>query len=302
MSDLNSMLSDFVDLNSMISEVEKSEKKSVFWRPTKPKTTVRILPPIKANGEKLPFFEHRVHWVNSQPYECLNQSVVDKDGNLHTACECPICKMTRALYNTKTDDAVALAKRITGRTRYVVRILVRDDPEYATTPVFYELPFSIYEKIKNAILSKEWGSLFGPLDGRDFDIVKSGEGMYTNYDSSSFKPMTSKIAEDNQKIVEVLTKAKDMSYNSLVNFKTPDDLKAVAMENDDVARFFGERPAQQPAINYTAPAAPVAVHVQAAPTAEVFTPTEDLVPPAAPAQQTTESAADELESLLSGLV
>ena len=195
-----------------------------------------------------------------------------------------------------------MAKRITGRTRYVVRILVRDDPEYATTPVFYELPFSIYEKIKNAILSKEWGSLFGPLDGRDFDIVKSGEGMYTNYDSSSFKPMTSKIAEDNQKIVEVLTKAKDMSYNSLVNFKTPDDLKAVAMENDDVARFFGERPAQQPAINYTAPAAPVAVHVQAAPTAEVFTPTEDLVPPAAPAQQTTESAADELESLLSGLV
>lgn len=287
MSDLNSMLSDFVDLSSMISEVEKSEKKSVFWRPTKQKTTVRILPPIKANGEKLPFFEHRVHWINAQPYECLNQTVVDKDGNMHTACECPICKMTRALYNAKTDDSVALAKKITGRTRYVVRILVRDDPDYATTPVFYELPFSIYEKIKNAILSKEWGSLFGPLDGRDFDIVKSGEGMYTNYDASSFKPMTSRISDSNEKIVEILTKARDMSYNSLINFKSADDIKAVAMENDDVARFFGTRK----------PATP------AAPVQETYTPTEDLVPPVV--EEKTEevtSESDDLDSILAGLI
>lgn len=289
MSDLNAMLSDFVDLNAMVDEVSKTEKKTNFWRPSKAKTTVRILPPIKANGEKLPFFEHRVHWVNGQPYECLNQTTVDKDGAMHTACECPLCKMARTLYNTKTDDAVDLAKKISGKTRYVVRLIVRDDPEHATEPVFYELPFSIYEKIKNAILSKEWGSLFGPLDGRDFDIIKTGEGMYTNYDSSSFKPMTSKIADDNQKIVEILTKAKDMSFNSLINFKTGEDMKAIAMENDGLARFFGD----------VKPAAP-----KAAPVVEYATPTEDLVPPApaAPTQQTTESAADELDSLLAGLI
>ena len=298
MSDLNSMLSEFVDLSAMASEVEKSEKKSAFWRPTKQKTTVRILPPIKSNGEKLPFFEHKVHWINSQPYECLNQTVVDKDGNLHNATECPICKMARSLYNAKTDDAVALAKKISGKTRYVVRILVRDDPEYATTPVFYELPFSIHEKIKNAILSKEWGSLFGPLDGRDFDIVKTGEGMYTNYDASSFKPVTSKIADDNQKIVEILTKAKDMSYNSLINFKTADDIKAVAMENDDIARFFGVKtaaPVSAP-VQYPAPA------VSAPSPAETVVPTEELVP-AAPVEAASDtSAADELDSLLAGLI
>lgn len=296
MSDLNSMLSEFVDLSAMASEVEKSEKKSAFWRPTKQKTTVRILPPIKSNGEKLPFFEHKVHWINSQPYECLNQTVVDKDGNLHNATECPICKMARSLYNAKTDDAVALAKKISGKTRYVVRILVRDDPEYATTPVFYELPFSIHEKIKNAILSKEWGSLFGPLDGRDFDIVKTGEGMYTNYDASSFKPVTSKIADDNQKIVEILTKAKDMSYNSLINFKTADDIKAVAMENDDIARFFGARQAAPQAAPIVKAPAPAPV------TAEAVVPTEDLVP-AAPVEAASDtSAADELDSLLAGLI
>lgn len=293
MSDLNAMLSDFVDLNSMIDEVSKEDKKSVFWRPTKQKTTVRILPPIKANGEKLPWFEHRVHWINSQPYECLNQMAVDKDGVAHTPCECPICKMTRSLYNAKTDDATALAKRISGKTRYVVRIIVRDDVEHANEPVFYELPFSIYEKIKNAILSKEWGSLFGPLDGRDFDIIKTGEGMYTNYDASSFKPMTSAIADSNQKIVDILTKAKNMSYNSLINFKTAEDIKSVAMENDDIARFFGARTA-----------APVQAAAPVVSKQEVFTPTEDLVPPAPKAEpvKETTSSADELDSLLAGLI
>lgn len=296
MSDFNAMLSEFVDLNSIADEVSKEEKKSAFWRPTKQKTTVRILPPIKANGEKLPWFEHRVHWISSQPYECLNQMAVDKDGNPHSPCECPVCKMARTLYNTKTDDATALAKKISGKTRYVVRLIVRDDPEHANTPVFYELPFSIYDKIRNAILSKEWGSLFGPLDGRDFDIIKNGEGMYTNYDASSFKPITSKIADDNAKIVDILTKAKEMSYNSLVNFKTADELKSVAMENDDLAKFFAPRPRVNPA------PAPV----------ETVVSNDELIPEVAPApapapavtnaQTAQQSSADELDSLLAGLI
>lgn len=295
MSDLNSMLSDFVDLDSMVTEVEKTQKKSNFWRPTKQKTTVRILPPIKANGEKLPFFEHRNHWINSQPYECLNQTTVDKDGVLHNACECPICKMTRTLYNTKTDEAVNLAKKINGRTRYIVRLIVRDDPEYAETPVFYELPSSIYEKIKNAILSKEWGSLFGPLDGRDFDIIKSGEGMYTNYDASNFKPITTPIASDNAKIVEILTKAKEMSFNSLINFKTADELKAVAFENDDVARFFAPK---KETVTYTQ-AAPVKEEISEV---KEFVPVETTVTTSAPVAETVKSDADDLDSLLSGLI
>jgi len=296
MSDLNSMLSDFVELDSMVTEVEKTEKKSNFWRPTKQKTTVRILPPIKANGEKLPWFEHKNHWINSQPYECLNQTTVDKEGSLHNACECPICKMARTLYNTKTDEAIDLAKKITGRTRYIVRLIVRDDPEYAEKPVFYELPFSVYEKIKNAILSKEWGSLFGPLDGRDFDIIKSGEGMYTNYDASSFKPITSPIYQENTKIVEILTAAKDMSYNSLINFKTPEELKTIALENDYIARFFAPAK-EQPVV--TAPvSAPIDERFAVSEQVKVETPVEQ----SSNSTESAEASVDELDSLLAGLI
>lgn len=121
--------------------------------------------------------------------------------------------------------------------------------------------------------------------------------MYTNYDASSFKPMTSKIADTNEKIVEILTKAKDMSYNSLINFKTADDIKSIALENDDIARFFGTKLVQTANV--------VAKPVQA-PVQETFTPVDEMVPPvveepAAPAQ-TEQSAADELDSLLAGLI
>ena len=133
--------------------------------------------------------------------------------------------------------------------------------------------------------------------------MKTGEGMYTNYDASSFKPMTSKIADDNQKIVEILTKAKNMSYNSLVNFKTSDDIKAVAMENDDIARFFGARKSAPVVVEQHTVAAGPTSSASTTP-AEVFTPTEDLVPPVKVEETKTESqsASEELDSLLAGLI
>lgn len=237
MANVNDILSEFVDVNQMIDEVEKSTVKK-FWRPTKPKTTVRILPPLKKNKEALPYFEHRVHWIGNQPYECLNQTMVDKDGNMHNAEPCPICKMVKALYNSKSEDAIALAKQISAKTRYVARIVVRGE-EGTKSPVFYELPFKVYDDLKAKIVSKEWGSIVGPLNGRDLDIIKTGEGRFTRYDTSSFKPSETKIYDSSEEIVSMLNEANDMSYNSLISFSDPDSMKSASMENDAVASFFG---------------------------------------------------------------
>ena len=286
MSDINSMLNDFVDISTMVEEVEKKSTRK-FWRPTQPKTTIRILPPIKANGEKLPFLSHRTHWISGQPYECLNQNLVDKDGNMHNAEPCPICKMVKALYAANTEEAKELAKSIAAKERYVARVLVRDDKTVQPdTPVFYELPFKVYDKFKTKLISKEWGSLVGPIDGRDMDLIKTGEGKYTNYDSSDFKPSTSKILEDTNKLVEVIKEAANMSYNSLFSFQDAETLKNVAMDNDNIARFFGK---------VTAPAQPVA---QPQPVATA--PVDEKVVIGTPETET--SVSDELDSLLSGLI
>lgn len=292
MSDVNTMLNDFVDLNDMVNEIEKTTAKK-FWRPTLPKTNVRILPPIKANQERLPFISHKVHWINGQPYECLNQTMVDKNGEMHTATECPICKMAKQLYAAKTDEAMALAKQISAKTRYVARIIVRDDKTLGDTPVFYELPFSIYDKFKNAIASKEWGSLVGPMDGRDLEIVKNGEGKYTNYDASSFKPVTSKIFEDTTHMVEILQQAKDMSYNSLISFQDAETLKAAAMDNEEVARFFGT-------------STPVTTVAQSKPVEYVVS-NDDLIPQAAvavvhPTEAPATTTGSDIDDLLASLV
>lgn len=294
MSDVNSILSEFVDINSMATELEKGSTRK-FWRPTKPKTTIRFLPPIKANGEKLPWMEHKVHWINSQPYECLNQTMVDKDGHMHQAEACPICKMAKALYNAKTDQSIELAKSISAKTRYVARIIARD--EQMDSPVFYELPFSIHNTLKTTILSQEWGSLVGPLDGRDFTIQKEGEGKFTKYDSSNFKPMTSKIFDDNAAMIQVLQKAKDMSYNSLVSFQDAETLRAAAMENDDVASFFA-MPTQQPAPARTASYSDIAPAPTARPVVEEYSSsTSELVPP-----MVEDDAQDNLDDLLNSII
>ena len=68
------------------------------------------------------------------------------------------------------------------------------------------------------------------------------------------------------------------------------------MENDDIARFFGTRQAAPQATPIVKAPAPAPV------TAEAVVPTEELVP-AAPVEAASDtSAADELDSLLAGLI
>lgn len=294
MSDLNSILNEFVNINSMADEVEKESVRK-FWRPTKPKTTIRFLPPFSSNGEKLPWMEHKVHWINAQPYECLNQTMVDKDGHMHQAEPCPICKMAKALYSAKTEQATELAKSISAKTRNVSRIIVRD--ENSDTPVFYELPYSIHDILKTTIISKEWGTLVGPLDGRDFTIQKEGEGKFTKYGSSNFKPVTSEISNDRNTMIQILQKAKDMSYNSLVSFQDANTLKEAALENDDIASFFGV--SSKP----TAPTAQASV-VPVSTTANTETYSsamEDLVPPVVVEEPEAKTEEENLDDLLSSL-
>ena len=78
-----------------------------------------------------------------------------------------------------------------------------------------------------------------PLNGRDLDIIKTGEGRFTSYDTSSFKPSETKIYDSSEEIVSMLNEANDMSYNSLISFSDLESMKSAAMENDAVASFFG---------------------------------------------------------------
>lgn len=220
-------LSDYFDEEDVLTALEEVETNR-FWRPTKDKTILRILPPIKKNGERLFYFTHKVHWINKVPYECLNQTLVDKDGKEHVAEPCPICNLAKQLYKAGDTDEEALkeARSISAKTKDVVRMIVRDDGDFKVH--FYEIPFSVKRLLVTAISSGDFGSpVIHPTDGNDFALQRQGSGQLTKYDSSYILPKKAPIAGDKETIIKVLQEAEKANFNSVVSFQTPEFLKEV---------------------------------------------------------------------------
>lgn len=226
----NLNLDDWFDEDEALKAINDIET-GKFWRPKKDKTNIRILPPIKANGEKLFYFTHRVHWINRMPYECINQTLVDKDGREHVAESCPICSLTKQLFKIGETDEEALkeAKAISAKSKDVVRILVRDEGEAKIQ--FYEMPVSVKNLLLTAISSGDYGSPpIHPVTGNDFSLQRTGSGQQTKYDSSYILPKESPLTDTKEGIIEILQTAQKMPFNSILSFMTSDELKRVLRE------------------------------------------------------------------------
>lgn len=201
---------------------------SRFWRPGSKKEgkfPIRILPPMKKNDEKVFYFSHKTHYIDNIPYECLNQTVMDKNGELHQPESCPICNFVSKLYNSseRDSDEWKLASNLKARKRFISRIVVRGK-EDETIPEFYEYGPRIWEKLFNILTESEFGNIVDPREGRDFIIYKSGTGRDSNYDSSIPSLDKTPIFSDKADLVKVLGKATEMKYGDLIEFRTAEEL------------------------------------------------------------------------------
>lgn len=215
------------------AEMEGGSRK--FWSPPSKKEgtfTIRILPPLKKNGEKLFFFTHRSHWLNGTSYDCLNQTLVDKNGVEHPAEVCPVCQFTKKLFNTseRNSDEWNLASSISAKPRYIFRIVVRGH-ENETTPVFFETGKTIFEIIYHVIRETDYGVIVDPKNGRDFNIVKVGVGRRSRYEQSLPAATVSPIFKDMEKVKECFEKAMLLDYNSLIEFVSADYLEGQLKEH-----------------------------------------------------------------------
>jgi len=144
-------------LDAMASDQDKG--KGSFWSPEDGENTIRILPPLKPNQEILPYFHHKTHWIDGNPYECLDQSFEDKNGNFHEAESCYACKMSKKLYKVSEKDSEErdLAYGISGKDRYIFRIVDRaKDKDSQSTPEFYEVGPTIFKKFFSILKGKIW--------------------------------------------------------------------------------------------------------------------------------------------------
>lgn len=223
---------------AMLDEMKKDKEgqggERKFWSPpSKEEGTfkVRFLPPLKKNGEVKFYFTHKVHWIDGTPYECLNQTLTDKNGKLHEAEDCPICKFCKKLYKTavRGDDEFKLAGEISGKQRRVSRIVLRGS-EDETKPDFYEYGPTIFNMLYHIMNETDFGIIVDAKIGRDFNLTKVGQGRRSKYETSTPAASITPIFSNAESIKKVFENATKMDYNSLIEFSTVENLKKVLNE------------------------------------------------------------------------
>jgi len=222
--------------NEMLDAIKGDHEKAAsggsrkYWAPPTDKEgtfAIRILPPLKKLQEKKFYFDHKNHWVDGQSYECLNQTLVDKDRKLHEAEPCPICTMSKKFYkiadNDRNSEEWKLAGEISAKQRYTYRVIVRGSDD-ETTPKFYETGKTVFNLLYHILTETDYGIIVDPKNGRDFNITKVGTGRRSKYDQSLPAAKETPIFSDATKLKDCLTKAIEMSYGSLIEFQSAESL------------------------------------------------------------------------------
>jgi hypothetical protein len=230
---------DFASLaNEMEKEAAAGTFQSPYWKPANEGThQIRIITPLKRFGEKLFYEKHKMHYINGRAYFCLNQTLKDKNGNIHEAEACPICAKSKALYNssTKGTEEWGVAGSLRAKDRYVSRVIVRgkkdkDGTDTETKPEFWEFGTKIHGYFFDQIKMGEAGNFLSLKEGRDFNLIKKGTGRNTDYSGSCLSMKQSAIFSDPEKLKQLLVYLPEMDYSKLVEFVSPDEMKTALDE------------------------------------------------------------------------
>jgi len=223
-------------------KTDKEGGRAKFWSPgssfegTK---VIRILPPLKKLNEKTFYFSHKTHFIGGMPYEDLEQTIYDEEGNLlHESEPDPVNAFVRKLYKSseKGSDEWKLAGTLKFRQRYISRIIVRDkeNPETEVQPVFYEYGPTIYNILYHIMTETDFGIIVDPKNGRDFSLTKTGVGRQSKYETSTPSAAQTPIFKDAGKLKEMFDNAMLMPYSSLIEFPSREQKEAALRE------FLGE--------------------------------------------------------------
>jgi hypothetical protein len=236
MSNISPEYQEMLDAIKADKEKADSGGSRKYWTPPSDKEgtfPVRFLPPLKKLGEKKFYFDHKNHWIDGQSFECLNQTLVDKDGNLHEAIHCPACAMSKKFYkiadNNKNSDEFKLAGDLSGKQRYIYKVIVRGTDD-ETTPKFYETGITIFKNLYHILTETDYGIIVDPKNGRDYNIVKVGKGRRTKYDQSLPAANVSPIFTEADQVKDCIGKALKMSYNSLIEFVSSETMEKALRE------------------------------------------------------------------------
>ena len=162
--------------------------------------------------------------------------MVDKNGKLHEAEDCPICKYVKKLYAIAGDEKESEEKRIAGsiaaKDRYIFRIIVRgkrdkEGNNLEAAPEFYEAGKTIFENLFMILKEGEYGNFLSISEGRDYNLTKRGKGRNAKYDGSMPAANVSPVFSDREHIQELIKNIESMNFDQLIEFKTLPEVKEI---------------------------------------------------------------------------
>ena len=201
---------DFAGMLKAMAESERTATNNFLNFKQEGTYKMRLLPPLP--GEKLFYQRKLIHWIDGKPVLCLNQ---ESEG--HEPERCPLCLVAHEAYEGGDKEK---GRKWSRKQRFIFRVVDRANE---SNPVFIDVPKSVFDKIYETMEDPSWGNVLHPLEGRDFTLVKTGEGLFTKYDKSKFSPQQTPIFSDVDKI-------KEFYYDKVSKLKWADVMKYSSRE------------------------------------------------------------------------
>ena len=198
-------------LNKLQGTPKTSES---LWKPTVGKHQIRLVP--YKFSKDIPFIELYFHYnINNKSY--LSPASFGRPD--------PIVEFAEKLKRMGTKEDWREAKKLEPKLRTFIPVLVRGQENEGVK--FWGFGKTVYQELLGYFADPDYGDLSHPLNGRDIIVEYSAPEGGATYPTTTIrvKPNATKLADDNDKIKQLLDSQKDITtiYKEL----TYDELKAI---------------------------------------------------------------------------
>jgi hypothetical protein len=209
-----------IDMDKMRAKLtalqQKSDKKSVFWRPQDGEQTIRIVP--TADGD--PFKEYWFHYnVGNNPGFLSPKKNFGEDDPLDT--------FVRSLFKEGTDDSIKMAKNLMARQRFFAPVIVRGEESEGVR--LWGFGKTAYQELLNLVLNPDYGDITDVEEGTDL-VLAYGKPAGAQFPQTSLTPRRrpTRLMETDEKVAQMLDQVPD--YASVFERKTPEQVQVMLDE------------------------------------------------------------------------
>lgn len=225
------MALDFEALRKKLMETQRMQENNnnnsdIKWfNPKDGLNIIRILPG-KHGGNSF-YAEAKVHWIKVNG---KNRKIVCRETAGHD--DCPICKISRKLYEEGERDK---AREYRASTRYYFNVIDRNKPDEG--PMVYNCGVTVFNQVLSIILDPDYGDITDPEKGFDLKLTKTRKGgMNVDYNLNARRepsPIGVDGWKENMVDLQIFTKVKSVQEILDILKGKPQEIEETNDDDDD---------------------------------------------------------------------